>query len=156
MSKEKTRRVYAAIEKILFKGGYAVIDTNVLLQVFFERTKETNTSKIIARSARLLVTPQLLAELFNLKNRMNPSKQDFDSALKALLFSSEKYVPKNQMLSSKELAEFGVTDLSLLEALNSQEYKNKSFLITDDAKLCGRCQKIGLPAISSAELDALQ
>ncbi len=152
----QTSELYKRIEGIIARREYVLLDTNVLLEILLSEREqnESNLTRIIGRGAKLLVTPQILSEFFNLKERMNYSEKNFEIALQSLLASVEKYVPKNVMLEKESVREFGVTDLSLIEALNSSEYKKKVFLITDDEKLRGHCQKVGLPALSSVEVNS--
>ena len=142
-------------------GRYArqgvIIDTNLLLLLFaglagpsfipkFKRTEKYAQADfelllaLIQPFARIVVTPQILAEVTNL----SPDHQAFFQNLLAVLREArEEYVPKDLMLDSTLLPKIGFADLSLLEAAKAGKY----LVITDDLRAYGY--------LSSAECDVI-
>jgi len=62
----------------------------------------------------------------------------------------EKYIPKNDILSSQELVKFGFTDVSIIVAAK----ENNALVLTDDFPLLGMCKRNGLDTKDLKEISA--
>lgn len=93
---------------------------------------------------RVIVTPQILAEVSNFAKELKNNPDTFSEIIgknKALLEKvCEKYIPKNDILGSQELAKFGFTDASIIMAAK----ENDALVLTDDFPLFGICKRNGL------------
>lgn len=93
---------------------------------------------------RIIVTPQILAEVSNFAKGLKNNPDTFSEIIgknKALLEKvCEKYIPKNDILGSQELAKFGFTDASIIMAAK----ENDALVLTDDFPLFGICNRNGL------------
>lgn len=93
---------------------------------------------------RVIVTPQILAEVSNFAKELKNSPDAFPEIIgknKALLEKiCEKYIPKNDILGSQELVRFGFTDASIIVAAK----ENDALVLTDDFPLLGICKRNGL------------
>jgi hypothetical protein len=127
-----------------------IIDTNLLVLLLvglydkdyiqvFKRTASYSSEdfeiilKLIKYFRHIIVTPQILAELSNITEKMEEErlKQYFKYLVNFLSNASEKYVPKDLLLKAPFLYKIGFTDLSIVESST-----NKNLLVlTDDLRL---------------------
>lgn len=103
---------------------------------------------------KVIVTPQILAEVSNFVKMLKDNPDTFSEIIgknKELLEKlCEKYIPKNDILSSQELVRFGFTDVSIIVAAK----ENDALVLTDDFLLLGICKKIGLDTKDMKEISA--
>ncbi len=101
---------------------------------------------------RVIVTPQILAEVSNFAKMLKNNPDTFSEIIgknKELLEKlCEKYVPKNDILSSQELVRFGFTDVSIIVAAKEID----ALVLTDDFLLLGICKKNGLDTMDMKEI----
>lgn len=127
-----------------------LIDTNVLLVLIvglvdeglvgrFRRTSSYTAEdfhllrRLVRPFARIVTTPQILAELSNLSptGRKDALAARYFSQLVGLLREAhERHVAKDVMIRSTLLPRIGFTDLSILEAARNREY----LVLTDDLR----------------------
>jgi len=149
-----------------------LIDTNVLLLYLvglfdetliqgFKRTRSQGytredfavVQRLVSWFARVITTPQILAELSNLSFQMEEPRlsQYVSCVVSAVRRFHEEYVGKDCILASPRLnllRRIGFTDFSIIEAAMKQGY----LVLTDDFKAAGyllanRCAVINLNQI---------
>lgn len=156
---------YSIVERLILKHSSKgiLIDTNVLLLFLigifdenyihkFKRTKKYSiedfhiVKSIILRFKKIIVTPQILAELSNLSCQMDKSRlgQYFSYFIEIIKKSEEIYINKNQLLEINLLSKFGITDLTINESAREYNY----LVFTDDFKLFGYLSKNNIDAIN--------
>ena len=103
---------------------------------------------------KVIVTPQILAEVSNFAKMLKDNPDTFSEIIgknKELLEKvCEKYIPKNDILSSQELVKFGFTDVSIIVAAK----ENDALVLSDDFLLLGICKKNGLDTKYMKEISA--
>jgi len=133
-----------------------LVDTNLLLLFFigifdvnyiekFKRTKTysiddyNRVANIINSFSKIIVTPQILAELSNLSKQMDKSKlkQYFPYLVNVIKKSREIYIKKNQLMEINLLVAYGFTDFSIIKSAKEGKY----LVFTDDWPLSGYLQK---------------
>lgn len=101
---------------------------------------------------KVLVTPQVLAEVSNFAKQLKNDKDAFSEIIernRAILEKiCEKYIPKNDILGSQELGRFGFTDTSIIAAAK----ENDALVLTDDFPLWGICKRKGLDTMHMNEI----
>ena len=141
-----------------FKFKEVIIDTNVLLLLLMGLYNKRELAKLNYKEEELallveflrnfdrkVVTPQVLAEISNLaENKLKGKFSDFiENSIRTLMHLEEKYVKKNDILQKeKEVKDFGITDTSLIEAVNRDR-----LLLTADGPLFGYCSSNRIPVI---------
>lgn len=146
------------------KSKEVVIDTGPLLAIlagFYGRntTKKfgytdddlTVLREFLKNFSKIFVTLQVLAEISNLANtRIEKNFSDFINFSKNMLQGlKEEYIPKDDILSKKELPKFGFTDASLLETVKDN---NNRLLLTHDDQLSYYCKNNGIHSASLNEI----
>ena len=105
---------------------------------------------------RIIITPQILAEVSNLAKELKNNPTTFSEIIeknKTLLEKvCEKYIPKNDILGSQELARFGFTDASIIVAAK----ENDALVLTDDYPLLGICKRKGLDTKDMREISGMK
>ncbi len=93
---------------------------------------------------KIIVTPQVLSEVSNFAKELKPNRfSEFIEGNRPTLEKIfEKYIPKTEILASKEVLKFGFTDTSIILAAK----ENNAIVLTDDGHLLGICKRIGLDA----------
>lgn len=133
-----------------------LVDTNLLLLFFigifdenyiktFKRTKGYSIEEfswvedIIHKFSKIIVTPQILAELSNLSKQMDKPKlkQYFSKLVGVIKKSREIYINKDQLMEINSLVEVGFTDFSIIKSATAGKY----LVFTDDWPLIGYLQK---------------
>ena len=133
-----------------------LVDTNLLLLFFignfdenyiktFKRTnrysiEEFNwVANIIDKFSKIIVTPQILAELSNLSKQMDKPKlkQYFSYLVGVIKESREIYINKDQLMEINSLVAVGFTDFSIIKSAKAGKY----LVFTDDWPLIGYLQK---------------
>lgn len=133
-----------------------LIDTNVLLLYLigqhdpayipvYKRTQKYTPDdysilcRFVRPFQRLIMTPQILAEVHNLSQSVQKSRvrKYFATLVHLLRPATEYYVEKNVLLENSKLPQFGFTDLSILETARTQ----KVGVLTDDLAAAGMLQK---------------
>jgi rRNA-processing protein FCF1 len=141
-----------------FKFKEVILDANVLLPLLIGLYNKRELVKFnykeedfallvefIRNFDRKVVTPQVLAEISNLaENKLKGKFFDFiKNSIRTLMNLEEKYVNKNDILQKeKEVQDFGITDTSLIEAVNRDR-----LLLTADGPLFGYCSNNKIPVI---------
>jgi len=100
------------------------------------------------KSREIVVTPQVLAEVSNLaNNRLKEANISnfLTNSINILMNAHEDYIEKDKILKrANEVAKFGITDTSLIEASSSDSSR---LLLTSDEKLFYYCSGNDIPAI---------
>jgi rRNA-processing protein FCF1 len=100
------------------------------------------------KDREIVVTPQVLAEISNLANsRLNEAdfSKFLSNSINIIMRAREDYIEKDQILKrADEVAKFGITDTSLIEASSSG---NSRLLLTSDGKLFYYCSGNNIPVI---------
>ncbi len=100
---------------------------------------------------KIIVTPQVLSEVSNfakdLKNKFSEFIEENKPTLERI---DEKYIPKSDILASKEVVKFGFTDTSIILAAK----ENNALVLTDDFPLFGVCKKIGVDTMLMMEIQS--
>lgn len=93
---------------------------------------------------KIIVTPQVLSEVSNFAKELKPNRfSEFIEGNRSTLEKIfEKYIPKTEILASKEVLKFGFTDTSIILAAR----ENNAIVLTDDFPLLGICKRVGLDA----------
>lgn len=105
----------------------------------------------ISKFRKVIVTPQILAEVSNIINtkRINGKFSDFiEKTINILLQSKEIYINKNEILAREEIKKVGVTDTGIILCCE----KNDQMILTKDFEFVGICRSKGLPVIHFDEL----
>jgi len=129
-----------------------LIDTNLLLLYLigmfdenyinrFKRTKKYSiddfkiVKNIINYFRKIIVTPQILAEISNLsKDIKDPFLSKYFSKLIDIIKDSEElYINKNDLLKPLLLPKYGFTDVSIIESADVHNH----LIFTDDFPLSG-------------------
>jgi len=140
-----------------------LVDTNLLLLFFignfdenyiktFKRTnrysiEEFNwVANIIDKFSKIIVTPQILAELSNLSKQMDKPKlkQYFSYLVEVIKESREIYINKDQLMEINSLVAVGFTDFSIIKSAKEGKY----LVFTDDGPLTGYLEKEKLDVIN--------
>ncbi len=126
-----------AIEEFKRLSKYDSDDYDLLLQFTAKR--------------KIIVTPQVLSEVSNfakdLKNKFSEFIEENKPTLERI---DEKYIPKSDILASKEVVKFGFTDTSIILAAK----ENNELVLTDDFPLFGVCKKIGVDTMLMMEIQS--
>ncbi len=119
---------------------YTTTDYEFLFQ-FLERKK-------------VLVTPQILAEVSNLTMGLKEKRfsEFIEKNKENLKRVKEKYIAKDEIIETKELLRFGFTDVSIILAAKEQ----KAMILTEDYPLYNRCKKEGLKVKHLQEIMTLK
>jgi rRNA-processing protein FCF1 len=100
------------------------------------------------KSREIVITPQVLAEVSNLaNNRLKEANFSnfLTNSINILMNAHEDYIEKDKILKrANEVAKFGITDTSLIEASSSDSSR---LLLTSDEKLFYYCTGNDIPAI---------
>lgn len=108
-------------------------------------------NNFILNFKKIVITPQILAEVSNIINTKIP-KSNFvefiNKIVNILLKSEEVYINKNDILKRKEL-KFGVTDAITLTVCE----RSDQIILTKDLPFANLCSSNGLPVIN---FDALR
>lgn len=150
----------------MFRYKFVLLDTGPLLLYLVGSYNNQYLSKIdyksqdyvllvdFLKSREIVVTPQVLAEVSNLANKRLKEanfSSFFINSINILIKSREDYIEKDKIIKkSKEVADFGITDTSLIEASASSRGR---LLVTSDAKLFYYCSGNDIPVI---HLDSLK
>lgn len=96
------------------------------------------------RRRKIIVTPQVLAEVSNFAKELKPNKfsEFIEKNRQTFEKVDEKYIPKTDILASQQLVKFGFTDTSIILAAK----ENNGVVLTDDFALWGLCKTVGLDA----------
>ncbi len=128
-----------AIEEFKRLSKYDSDDCDLLLQFTAKR--------------KIIVTPQVLSEVSNFaakelkQNKFSEFIEGNKPTLEKIL---EKYIPKADILASKEVVKFGFTDTSIILAAK----ENNALVLTDDFPLFGVCKKIGVDTMHMMEIQS--
>ena len=149
-----------------FKFKEIIIDANVLLPLLIGLYNKRELGKFNYREEdfallveflrnfdRKVVTPQVLAEISNLAaTKLKAKFPDFiKNSIRTLMTLKERYMNKNDILQKeKEVQDFGITDTSLIEAVNRDR-----LLLTADGTLFGYCSNNKIPVIHLDTLPSL-
>ncbi len=147
-----------------------LVDSNLLLLyligtydreliVRFKRTDQYTeedfdlVASVIRRFPRIIVTPQILAEVSNLSMQLkgDHARAYFAVLIEVVRNSVEKHIDKDLLLDKANLPRFGFTDLSMLEASKQHGY----VVLTDDFKAMAllvthRCRVVNLNHLRGA------
>ncbi len=102
---------------------------------------------------KIIVTPQVLSEVSNFATKelkQNKFSEFIEGNKPTLEKILEKYIPKADILASKEVVKFGFTDTSIILAAK----ENNALVLTDDFPLFGVCKKIGVDAMHMTEIQS--
>lgn len=101
---------------------------------------------------KIIVTPQVLSEVSNFAKELKQNKfSEFIEGNKPTLEKIlEEYIPKVNILASKEVVKFGFTDTSIILAAK----ENNALVLTDDFPLFGVCKKIGVDTMLMMEIQS--
>ncbi len=110
--------------------------------------------KFIKNFRNIFVTPQILAELWNLLEKIEgESFQRFlESAIPQLLIITENYIHKNCILNEESIKYIGLTDMSII--LTAKELN--CLVLTDDFRAHSHFEKNGIAAININHLRLMQ
>jgi len=127
-----------AIEEFKRLSKYDSDDYDLLLQFTAKR--------------KIIVTPQVLSEVSNFAKELKQNKfSEFIEGNKPTLERiNENYIPKTDILASKEVITFGFTDTSIILAAK----ENNALVLTDDFPLYGVCKKIGVDTMHMMEIQS--
>ena len=127
-----------AIEEFKRLSKYDSDDYDLLLQFIAKR--------------KIIVTPQILSEVSNFAKELKQNKfSEFVEGNKSNLEQIlEEYIPKVNILGSKEVVKFGFTDTSIILAAK----ENNALVLTDDFPLFGVCKKIGVDTMLMMEIQS--
>ncbi len=104
--------------------------------------------QFVARK-KIIVTPQVLSEVSNFAEGLKNKFSEFIEGNRITFEKiDERYITKNDILASKEVAKFGFTDTSIILAAKETD----ALVLTADHRLCEKCRKIGLDAIHMDEI----
>jgi hypothetical protein len=99
----------------------------------------------ISKFKRIVITPQILAEVSNIINTKIP-KNNFvifiNKIIKILLDAEEMYINKNDILKREEI-KLGITDVSILTLCE----RSDQIILTKDLVFANLCLDKGLPII---------
>ena len=107
----------------------------------------------LAQFAKIVITPQVLAEVSNLANTRIGKKYFSDfikSNVKIILNMDEHYVPKNEFIQKAETYRVGVTDSSIISCCKEFNL----LLLTNDSPLERICYEQTLPVLNFTKLRA--
>jgi rRNA-processing protein FCF1 len=146
-----------------YKQQGILIDTNILLLLFvgivnpdriekFERTENFKKedydilSATIQGFAKIVVTPNILTEVSSFINKLKEPErsQCFEAMSQAFDRLDEFYIESNTATQVEKFAKYGLTDSGIISLAQRDSY----LVLTDDFKLAGYLQKIGIDTIN--------
>lgn len=156
--------------KIPFASKELIVDTNLLILYFvgnfkpsfiqkFKRTSKFDiddferVQNLIHYAKRVVVTPQILAEISNLSKDINEPyySEYFILLIKELKLFLEKHIGMNKLITHTYLSKIGFADMSIYEAAKTHKFN----VLTDDFELHSRLLRDGMSSVNLYELKGL-
>ncbi len=155
-----TDLILGLIERHRSRG--VLVDTNILLLYFvgsfsreliprFKRTCEFTVdeydflNQLLARFARVVTTPNILAEVNSLSGQMGePAKTEyFEEFARGIATLDERYVPSATASQLSEFPKLGLTDSGILHLAGG-----KYLVLTTDLELCHFLEKAAVDVLN--------